>query len=156
MNEWIEEWVEALSEPAVNGVPLCPFAKQAWKKGQVAVKIDQDLWGAVIREAKNFDGTHRVVMCVQEEPEQDYFEIESACNLMNRWFAESGINLWLLAYLEDYAIVFIQTLTDLEDAADTLHKLGYYDNYDADDYQRLIKQRSELRRRLENARNDAR
>jgi hypothetical protein len=158
MKEWIEEWVEQLAKPDshTNGIPACPFAKPAWHKGQVDVQIDQDLWGLVCREIAQFDCTHKVVMCVQEEPDQDYFELEAACNALNRWMAHTGKDIWLLAYQEDRAIVFIQTLSDLDDAADTLHELGYYENYSAEDYQRLIKQRSALRRRFQNARNDAR
>ena len=150
INQWVESWAETLAsaEEGVNGIPLCPFAKQAWHKGQVSVQIDQDLWGLVCREIEQFDCTYKVVMCVQEEPEQDYFELEAACNALNRWMAHTGKDLWLLSYQEDKAIVFIQTLSDLDNAADTLRKLGYYKNYPADDYQRLIKQRSELRRRL--------
>jgi hypothetical protein len=150
MEEWISEWVEQLAKPDshTNGAPLCPFAKQAWQKGQVCVQTDQDLWGLVCREIEHFDCTHKVVMCVQEEPEQDYFELEAGCNALNQWLAHTGKDIWLLSYQEDRAIVFIQTLSDLDDAADILHKLGYYDNYPADDYQRLIKQRRELRRRL--------
>jgi len=150
INQWIESWVETLAsaEEGVNGIPLCPFAKQAWRKGQVSVQIDQDLWGLVCREIEQFDCTYKVVMCVQEEPEQDYFELEAACNALNRWLAHTGKDLWLLSYQEDKAIVFIQTLSDLDDSADTLYKLGYYENYPAEDYQRLIKQRSKLRRRL--------
>ena len=150
INQWIGSWVETLSsaEEGLNGIPLCPFAKQAWHKGQVDVQIDQDLWDLVCREMEKFDGTHKVVMCVQEEPEQNYFELEAGCNALNRWLSYKGKDLWLLSYQEDRAIVFIQTLSDLDDAADTLHKLGYYELYDLDDYDRLVKQRSELRRRL--------
>ena len=149
VNQWIEEWVDVLSKPDLetSGVPLCPFAKQAWHKGQVNVQIDEDLWGLVCREIAEFNYAYKVVMCVQEESNQDYFQLEASCYALNRWLRHTGKDLWLLSYQEDRSIVFIQTLSDLDDAADILQKLGYYDNYPADDYQRLIKQRSELRRR---------
>ena len=149
VNQWVEEWVDVLSkpDPETNGVPLCPFAKQAWHKGQVNVQIDEDLWGLVCREIAEFNYAYKVVMCVQEEPDQDYFQLEASCYALNRWLRHTGKDLWLLSYQEDRSIVFIQTLSDLDDAADILQKLGYYDNYPADDYQRLIKQRSELRGR---------
>ena len=149
VNQWIEEWVDVLSkpDPETNGVPLCPFAKQAWHKGQVNVQIDEDLWGLVCREIAEFNYAYKVVMCVQEKPDQDYFQLEASCYALNRWLRHTGKDLWLLSYQEDRSIVFIQTLSDLDDAADILQQLGYYDNYPADDYQRLIKQRSELRRR---------
>lgn len=150
MIRWIEDWVEKLAQPdpTVNDVPLCPYAKQAWNKGQVKVIDTTSLWDTIHEQVDRFDGAYKVVMCVQEEPEQDYFELDAACMALNRWFVYSGLDIWLLSYQEDRTIVFIQKLSDLDDAADTLQKLGYYDQYDGDDYERLVKLRSELRRRL--------
>lgn len=150
MIRWIDDWVEKLAEPDpdTNNVPLCPYAKQAWNKGQVKVIETTSLWDTVHEQVDQFNGSYKVVMCVQEEPEQDYFELDAACMALNRWFVYTGLDIWLLSYQEDRAIVFIQTLSDLDDAADTLEKLGYYEKYDGDDYQRLVKLRSELRRRL--------
>ena len=150
MIRWIDDWVEKLAEPDpdTNNVPLCPYAKQAWNKGQVKVIETASLWDTVHEQVDQFNGSYKVVMCVQEEPEQDYFELDAACMALNRWFVYTGLDIWLLSYQEDRAIVFIQTLSDLDDAADTLEKLGYYEKYDGDDYQRLVKLRSELRRRL--------
>lgn len=150
MTRWIEDWIVKLSEPdpQANNLPLCPYAKQAWNKGQVKVIETIDLWDTVYEQIDRFDGTHRVVMCVEEEPKQTYFELDAACMALNQWFARTGFDVWLLAYQEERAIVFIQTLSDLDDAADTLQKLGYYEQYSDADYQRLVKARSELRRRL--------
>jgi|TARA_R100000149_G_scaffold59791_2_gene28794 hypothetical protein len=149
----IEEWIETLSVPDTerNDVPLCPYAKQAWRRGQVKVVHTQDLWNDVFLQVEEFNDTYKVVMCVQSDPEQDYFELEASCLSLNKWFARNSMDIWLLSYQEDEAIVFIQRLSHLDDAADALHKLGYYDNYDAEDYQRLIKQRTMLRRRNEDA-----
>lgn len=150
LSRWIEDWVEKLSQPdpEVNDLPLCPYAKPAFRKGQVKVIDTDNLWDTVHQQVEQFDGSYKVVMCVQQDTEQDYFELDAACMALNRWFVYSGLDVWLLSYQDDCAVVFIQTLSDLDDAADILQKLGYYDNYPADDYQRLIKQRSELRRRL--------
>jgi len=70
---------------------------------------------------------------------------------LNRWFARNNMDIWLLSYQEDEAIVFVQRLSHLDDAADALNKLGYYDNYEVEDYQRLIKQRTAFRRRNKDA-----
>ena len=50
-------------------------------------------------------------------------------------------------------MVFIQRLSKLDDASAKLLKKGYYDNYDDDDFDNLIAERSA--RRLYDARNDA-
>ena len=40
--------------------------------------------------------------------------------------------------MEEQAVVFVQRWSELENAAAKLEKLGYYKNYDPDDYKRHI------------------
>lgn len=151
MTQWVQEWVAELSVPDKNaGVPLCPFAQKAWDKGQVKVVETEDLWGTVHQEVKNFC-MHKVVMCVQNDPQQDYEELETRCDALNNWFAFVGLDIWLLSYQKDKAIVFVQLLSDLNSAATALEKLGYYAQYSQEDYDRLIQKRRALYR----GRNDA-
>ena len=70
---------------------------------------------------------------------------------LNRWFAFKKMDIWLLSFQTDVTMVFIQRLTDLDDASNNLLKQGYYDNYEEDDFNHLIAGRSA--RRLQNARN---
>lgn len=145
MTQWVQEWVKELSRPnEMTGLAECPFAQKAWDQGAVKVVESQQLWDAVHREVEGF-GEHKVVMCVQPDPEQDYEELEAACAALNRWFAFKGMDLWLLSYQIDHAIVFIQTLSELDSASVALEKLGYYQHYDSEDYDRLIAQRRLLR-----------
>ena len=79
------------------------------------------------------------------EYEQDYEHLEQECMALNRFFTSTDIDVWLLAYLKDQAIVFVQRWTELENAAAKLEKLGYYTNYDRDDYQNHILARRKRR-----------
>jgi hypothetical protein len=146
MTQWAQEWVEDLSRPDASiGTPLCPFAKKAWDAGDVKIVPADNLWDAVHQEIQNF-GEHRLVMCVQEEPQQEYFELEAACMALNKWFAFIGADIWLLGYQKERTIVFVQRLSELDSASIALEKLGYYKHYEPEDYDRLIMQRRLLRK----------
>lgn len=141
MTDWIKDWVYKLSEPNTEtGLAECPFAKKAWSQGQVKVVESQNLWETVHREVDNF-GDHKVVLCVQENPDQTYLELDAACMALNRWFSFIEKDVWLLSYQIDKTIVFIQSLSELNSASFSLEKLGYYKNYSPEDYSRLISQR---------------
>ena len=149
MRELIEEWVHndlSLVDPDVGYAP-CPFAKKALKV--VECEGRQELWSKVAVECKSFSPDHSVVICLEEEPTQTYEEVESACVAMNEWFACNKLDLWLLSFQTDFTMVFIQRLSELDDASKILEKTGYYKNYSKEDYLNLILTR---RRRREDAR----
>jgi len=147
IEEWIQNWIEELTKPSSenNNVPLCPFAKKAWQEKEAKVVRSKDMWDSVTKEANSF-GSHRIVMCVDENPEYEYSELEAGCMALNYWFANTGKDIWLLSYQTDRAIVFIQTLSGLDDASVILEKQGYYENYSEDDFKRLVEHRRKLRR----------
>ena len=52
---------------------------------------------------------------------------------------------------EEYAMIFVQRLSKVQEAADKLFKKGYYDNYLKEyDAQEIFNKREQLYRRLEN------
>ena len=154
MRELIEEWVHndlSVIDPDVGYAP-CPFAKKALKDNKLLVVecFDrEDLWRTVAAKCKNFSKKHSVIICLEEEPSQTYEEVESACVAMNEWFACNKLDLWLLSFQTDFTMVFIQRLSELDDASRILEKTGYYKNYSKEDYLNLILTR---RRRREDGR----
>lgn len=149
--QWVQKWIVKLSAPnKKTGIPLCPFAKKAWDSGLVKVVNTDTLWDTVHQEVKNF-GSHKVVMCVQDNPQQEYEELETRCDALNNWFVSMGMNIWLLSYQKDKTIVFVQPLSDLNSASAALEKLGYYANYSPEDYERLVYVRRILGKEFENA-----
>lgn len=151
MKLMLEEWITGeLSIPSqeTNGLPLCPYAQQAWVNDEVRVTWqDIPLWKDVFNEVDKFDDSHKVVICAREESEQTYEELEHYCFALNAMFAHQGRDIWLLAFLAgDYTMIFIQRLSHLDSAAAWLEKLGYYKNYDSEDYNRLIAARRSWRK----------
>ena len=143
MRELIEEWVHndlSVVDPDIGYAP-CPFAKKALIDDRLRVVecvSRQDLWETVSVQCKNFSKKHSVIICLEEEPSQTYEEVEAACIAMNEWFALNKLDLWLLSFQTDFTMVFIQRLSELDDASKILEKTGYYKNYSKEDYLNLI------------------
>ena len=137
----IREWAKELSQPTAhtNGVAACPFALPAVEKHEVKILVSDGLWTDVLHETSKFFNTgYKVTMVFDYDYDYDYDRLEEECMALNRFFASVGIDIWLLAYLREHAIVFIQRWSELENAAAKLEKLGYYTNYDPQDYERHI------------------
>ena len=157
VKEELEQWiVEELSvpDPDLNNIWPCPYAIKAWFENQVKViETEDNFWDVVNEEVDSFNDDHQVVIVAQQEPFCEYEDLEVSCMALNKWFAQKGMNIWLLSFQHDITMVFIQRLSKLDDASAKLLKKGYYDNYDDDDFDNLIAERSA--RRLYDARNDA-
>ena len=137
------------------GFAPCPYAKKAFidKKLLVIECLDrEDLWKTISGRCKNFSDKHSVIICFEEEPSQTYKEVEAACIAMNEWFAYNKMDVWLLAFQTNFTMVFIQRLSELDDASQKLEKMGYYESYDPSDYVKLILNRRYQYRRYENGR----
>jgi len=137
----IREWAEELAKPTAhnNGVAACPFALPAYENREVKFIVSDDLWPDVLTESSRFFNTgYKVTMVFDYDYDYDYDQLEQECMALNRFFASAGIDIWLLSYLREHAIVFIQRWSELENAAAKLEKLGYYTNYDPQDYERHI------------------
>ena len=148
MEKYIERWImEDLTpvDPDV-GFALCPYAKKAWIDKRVRVVVcEGDLWDKVAEECANFDPKNALTVCVDEDPDSSYDELESACMAMNSYFSATKQDLWVLVFEAEVAIIFIQKLSELDDASQKLEKVGYYKSYEPDDYIKLILNRREKR-----------
>ena len=150
MKNIIESWVN--NDLSVvdkdTGFAPCPFAKRAMQDGKLnIIDCDGDLWEQVAKQCKDFDDNYSVVICLEEYPMQTYEEVEAACMAMNEWFSLNKMDVWLLAFQTDFTMVFVQKLSELNEASQKLEKMGYYEHYNRDDYVRLILNR---RMRLQN------
>lgn len=145
MKQWVKNWIADLSKVNKNSkLSLCPFAGKAWDQGAVSVVHTDNLWDSVHDAVLNF-GNFKVVMCIQEEQDQEYAELEIECAALNRWFAYNNMDIWLLSSHREYTIIFVQRLSELDTASVALEKLGYYKTYKKEDYDRLILHRRTLR-----------
>ena len=146
----LEDWIlDELCKPDefVNGNALCPFARNAWLSEKVKTREEVgDIWDAVYEEIATFDDTYQVVVCGNYGEKYTYDDLEAGCFALNGWLAATGVDIWLLSFKDKgLNMIFVQRLTDLDNASAKLERLDYYVNYDPDDYHRLVETRKQRR-----------
>ena len=138
----IREWATDLSKPSRfnNDVPRCPYALQALNDGEVKTVVTEELWIDVVEECSRFcNRGYKVSMFFDYGYDKSYQSLEDGCMALNNFFTLTDIDIWLLSFLrETEAVVFVQRWSELENAAAKLEKLGYYKNYEPDEYERHI------------------
>lgn len=173
----ITQWsAEALEKPSplFNGLPPCPYARQAWLDSRVALLFKyednyQVLYSCISQFDDKFDLAIIVDMVNEKEPDDFHAYWES----LNRFIAEGVFidkDIWVMGFHPDdeasefvdeidfapetdarYAMIFVQRLSKLQEAADKLDKKGYYDSYDGQyNAREIYVLREELYRRLKN------
>ena len=165
-----------------SGLPACPYAKKAWADNRVGFCFKyNDHWQDLYTLISTWDDSKDVVILVDFCP-LPLDEMDDYLNQLNEAISD-GIfinkDMFLMGFHpedegnelleeddfestveEPYAMIFLQRLTKLQEASNTLRMKGYYDvsqeYYNAD---HLYENRNRLYRRLMNEKskeNDAR
>ena len=174
--EEISQWTtEVLSKPSVNfnDLPPCPYAKQALADGKVAIIFNYDknyqtLYSTVSQFDDNFDLAIIVDLSQYKEAEAFHEYLDEMNTAISRgWFIDKDV--WVMGFHPDddeadfaeeaevepltdveYALIFVQRLSKLQQAADKLDKKGYYDMYEAEcNVKQIYARREELYWRLQ-------
>ena len=165
IRNWSHNFLEVPNEK-LNGLPPCPYAKQAWLDNKVTFSINTGLDGLVDAvhqfESHDYD---IVVWASEYMPDMEY--LNGFCDGMNVGLSIQGIDLHLMQFHPDYSadeagldfllqegvtdpdleycMVFVQKLSLLDDAALSLEKSGYYRSFPEDTYEALVLDRRSLR-----------
>jgi len=166
IRSWSREVLE-VPNPELNGLPACPYAKQAWKQNKVNVVETDSLVETVVKEADWFDNTYDLVIVASYNfPEIDFFD--TYIEYLNDTYSENDLHImgfhpdygaedadldflydnnWESSVENEYAMMFIQSLSKVDDASLQLEKMGYYNVYPEEEYKALVLERRQ--RRLE-------
>jgi hypothetical protein len=165
IRKWSHDFLE-VSNKKLNGLPPCPYAKQAWLDDKVSFSINTGLEGLIkeltIFELHNYD---IVVWANQYLPNMEY--LDGYCDGINEAMSIAGKDMHLMVFHPDYdaeeagldflidegatdeglvyCMVFVQRLSTLDDAALSLEKSGYYEHFPEEVYKSLVLDRRELR-----------
>ena len=158
--------------PFFNNLPACPYAKKAWADDRVGFVFSySDEKQGLYTTLSQFDDTFDLVCYVELFYEQDpetYHEYLDGINDAVSMGIFIQKDLWVMGFhpdqepnelvddgsfepetVEEYAMIFVQRLSKLEESADEIRKLGYYERYfDAYDVENMYKVRHEFYRRL--------
>jgi len=165
IRNWSHNFLE-VPNVKLNGLPPCPYAKQAWLDDKVIFSINTGLDG-LVEEVQQFESHDYdiVVWASEYMPGMEY--LNGFCDGMNVGLSIQSIDLHLmvfhpdydaedagLAFLQDdgvtdqelvYCMVFVQRLSPLDDAALSLEKSGYYEHFPDEVYESLVLDRRRLR-----------
>ena len=165
IRKWSKEFLE-IPNVKLNGLPPCPYAKQAWLENKVAFSINTGLEG-LVKQVDNFNNhDYDIVIWASEElPELEY--LDGFCDGMNEALAVARHDMHLMVFHPDYdaeeagldflvqdgvtddtleyCMVFVQLLSKLDEAALSLEKSGYYKEFPEWVYQSLVIERRRLR-----------
>jgi len=162
------------ASPHFNGLPPCPYARQAWIDGKVAVIFKyetnkQTIYNTVSMFDDNFDVAIIVDFKFDQDPELFHTYLDEMNDVIAKgWFIDKDV--WVMGFhphdeesefVEDvdfephidaeYAMIFVQRLSKLQEAADKLDKKGYYDTYNGQyNAREIFEKRKNLYRRLKN------
>jgi len=158
--------------PFYNGMPPCPYAQKAWEDNKVLILFKYDtnmqvLYSTISQWEDAFDLVIIVDMAFQKDSDvfHDYLE------QLNEAISDGVFidrDMWLMGFhphdepndfiddnsfmqiVEDeYAMIFVQRLSKVQESADKLAKKGYYDNYlEEYDAEQIFQKRELLYRRL--------
>lgn len=164
IRKWSNEFLE-VPNAKLNGLPPCPYAKQAWLDRKVTFSINTGLEG-LVKEVADFD-LHTfdiVVWATQLLPDMEY--LDGFCDGINEALAVANKDMHLMVFHPDYdaeeagleflvddvtdedlnyCMVFVQRLSTLDDASLSLEKSGYYQHFPDDVYESLVLDRRRLR-----------
>ena len=165
IRNWSHNFLE-VPNAKLNGLPPCPYAKQAWLDNKVTFSINTGIEG-LIRAVKVFDNHDYDIVVWAEENVIDMPYLDGFVDGMNELLSVAGIDLHLMQFhpeygadeaglnflLEEgvsdpdleYCMVFVQKLSLLDDAALSLEKSDYYKNFPEDTYEALVLDRRRLR-----------
>ena len=164
-------WALEKPNPFFNDLPACPYAKRAWQEGRVSVIFKYGGNQCLFNVLTEFNPAFDLVMIVDRNTRQTSEEFHDYLDGLNDAISR-GIfgdrDLWVMGFHPDddandfvddgtfephvntpYALIFVQRLTKVQEAADKLKEMGYYDAYlEEYDASELFAKREALYRRL--------
>jgi len=143
----IREWSRfSLEKKHGKSLPMCPYAENTWNNDKVSVQFCYENYVEKVKSIQeSWNDTHDVIILACFDFENDPNEFQSTLDSINE--NASSTNLWLMGFSphcyggifeanpktppSSYAMIFIQRLSKLQEAAYELQDLGYYEEYES-------------------------
>ena len=134
-----------------NNLPSCPYAKAAWKNNKVSFALKTtNNYDIVYSLINKFHDSKELIIVIDLCYENNEIFHNNLTNL-NELIHQNKFDqrdIWLMGFHPDddvieliddgsfdeivsveYSLIFVQRLSKLQESANKLKKLGYYDNY---------------------------
>jgi len=91
LRDWSQTVLEVPND-ALNGLPACPYAREAWKQNKVNVIETQNIGIETICQARKFDNTHDLVVVASYTFPSSYAFTEFI-NFLNDTFTKEDLHI---------------------------------------------------------------
>ena len=158
IEQWIVEFLE-IPHPALGEFPPCPYARSARLKKSYEIYIGADPYYDLKNRARYGMGNKEVVIYVYDPKEWNHDIFASSIEAANTEFLLPADILALEDHPDDvenvngvimnqgkYAMVLVQSLSDLNTKAKLVARKGFYDTWSEEYLQTLFQHREDPRK----------
>ena len=174
---WSKHYLEVRNKH-LNGLPACPFARKSWAQNKVDIQIrntDQGYTRDLHRHVKklDFDKKELLIFCDVNYKQYSLNKFQSIVDNFNGRYNKSDVYFmgfhpynppnkeeqeFLLDPTGDasdlpeskiqFSMMLIQKFSQLYEASDRLHRMGYYDEWPTDYYHEVVSSRQQQYKKL--------
>ncbi len=174
---WSKHYLEVRNKH-LNGLPACPFARKSWAQNKVDIQIrntDQGYTRDLHKHVKkiNFDKKELLIFCDINFKQYSLNKFQSIIDNFNGRYNKKDIYFmgfhpynppnkeeqeFLLdptGHMSDlpeskieFSMMLIQKFSQLYEASDRLHRMGYYDEWPTDYYHEVVSSRQQQYKKL--------
>ena len=164
-------WVKkVVNKPykSINGMTVCPYAMKAWRDQKVEVfECDGKIFRKIVELTNTFLAQNEkeiFILCDKDHEKYEADDLFTFCEMLNSPSGNIVNDIWLIPFHPnadkdaspikgfddtnyeplldyDFTMVFIQRLSQLNEASYFLEKKGYYDEWDKEDLTELHQRR---------------
>ena len=174
---WSKHYLEVRNKH-LNGLPACPFARKSWAQNKVDIQIrntDQGYTRDLHRHVKklDFDKKELLIFCDVNYKQYSLNKFQGIVDNFNGRYNKKDIYFmgfhpynppnkeeqeFLLDPTGDvsdlpdskiqFSMMLIQKFSQLYEASDRLHRMGYYDKWPTDYYHEVVSSRQQQYKKL--------
>ncbi len=174
---WSKHYLEVRNKH-LNGLPACPFARKSWAQNKVDIQIrntDQGYTRDLHKHVKklDFDKKELLIFCDVNYKQYSLNKFQSIIDNFNGRYNKKDIYFmgfhpynppnkeeqeFLLDPTGDtsdlpdskiqFSMMLIQKFSQLYEASDRLHRMGYYDEWPTDYYHEVVSSRQQQYKKL--------
>lgn len=166
IRDWSINVLEVSNPDLPGGMPACPFARKAWLEDKVRIVECEDVLMQTILECGHFDPDRTSLVICASYNLPDANALYDWTSAMNDFASKADIhvmsfhpdfgaedaeldflylNEWQSSLEEPYCMMFIQSLSQVDDASLLLENKGYYSVYPEAEYHELVIERRKRR-----------
>ena len=164
VRKWSEHFLE-IPNKHLGGFPACPFAKKTWKDDKVVVEVKRkykQYKAELNAQLKQLDfSVHEILIFCDPYFNYSLEDFQEIIDAYNSWYNKKDIYFMGFHPLNpaneeaptvesdlEYSMMLAQKFSQLQEASDKLHRIGYYKKWPTGYYQDVVVSRQKTYKRI--------